>query len=118
EGELEQYYAAVVRVRRAIEEAAALEQDGPASRLLPRNLGDWRNAIQFMLGPYHLGKSLEAVSAKDFASGIDRDLAGVSPAGCGAILTRLADGLPVRLSLPARRIAVWRGSAWVETSRG
>lgn len=118
EGELEQYYAAVVRARRAIEQAAALEQDGPANRLLPRDLGDWRDAIQFTLGPYHSGKSLDAVSAKDFASGIDRDLAGISPAGCGALLAKLADGLPVRLSMPARRVAVWRGSAWVETSRG
>jgi monoamine oxidase len=118
EGELESYFAALVRARRAVEDAADGEQDEPASRTLPRDLGDWRRSVEFALGPYRYGKTLDAVSARDVANAADRETAGASRAGCGALLAKLAEDLPVRLSTPVRRVAVWRGAAYAETASG
>ena len=114
EGEMEAFFAALVRARQGIVDAADNEEDSAAGRALPRNLGDWRPTIEFALGPYRCGKTLDALSVRDFNRSADRDLAGISRAGCGALLQRLAADLPVQLSTPARRVAVWRNAAYVD----
>jgi monoamine oxidase len=85
---------------------------------LPKDLGEWRSTVEFVLGPYGCGKDLAEVSAMDFAKAAERDLAAFCRQGFGTLLARLAQGLPVQLSTPVTRIH-WDGRAVeVETARG
>ncbi|HEX2216862.1 MAG TPA: NAD(P)/FAD-dependent oxidoreductase [Xanthobacteraceae bacterium] len=118
EGELEAYFGALVRARRAIADAGSEERDVAASRALPKNLGEWRQTVEFVLGPARCGKALDQVSAQDLAHAGDREADGYCRQGYGAILARLAEGLPIRLATPATRIATWRGVSYVETPKG
>lgn len=118
EAEMEIYLAAIVRAKRAIEEAAQEEKDTPASRALPRDLGDWRATVEFALGPFDCGKNLDEISAKDFSRSAERDIDAFCRQGFGALLAKLAEGLTIRLSTPAVRIATWRGVSYVETTKG
>src|SRR3954467_11184515 len=47
EGEMEDYLAALVRTNRAIQEAARGKADVACVQVLPKDLGEWRAAVEF-----------------------------------------------------------------------
>ena len=52
EGEMEDFLAALVRTNGAIADAARGRADVACAQALPKDLGDWRPSIEFVLGPY------------------------------------------------------------------
>src|SRR5205807_8792878 len=66
EGEMEDYLAALVRTNRAIQEAARGKADVSCMQAVPKDLGDWRAAVEFVMGPFACGKGLHEISAMDF----------------------------------------------------
>lgn len=118
EGEVEDYMASFLRANRAISDAARGPRDVPAMQALPKDLGEWRQTLQFVLGPFGCAKNLEEVSAQDFAKSAERDNDAFFRIGYGATLARLAEGLPIRLSTPALRVSTWGRGVAVETARG
>lgn len=117
-GEMEDYLATIVRVTNAISDAARGKTDVACADALPRNLGEWASTAEFMLGPWTSGKDLKEVSAMDFARAARRTQIAFCRQGLGALLTRLADGLPVALATPASRIIWTNRTAQVETPAG
>ena len=63
EGEMEDYLAAIVRANRAIQDMARGKVDVPCTQALPKDLGEWRPAVEFVLGPFGCGKNLDEISA-------------------------------------------------------
>jgi monoamine oxidase len=116
-GELEDFLVAQVRSRRAIQEAARGAADLSCARALPDDLGDWKQTIEFVLGPYGCGKELSEVSAKDFARMDEREIDAICRQGYGALLAKLADGIPVTLSTPVKKID-WDRGLTVESEKG
>ncbi len=112
EGELEEFQTKLLVSRRAIEDAAR-KVDTSCAKALPKNLGDWRPLIDFVLGPFWCGRDLDDVSAIDFSKSTERRNSAFCSAGFGSLLAKLATGLPVQLATPARRIS-WAGVAGVE----
>ena len=118
EGEMEDFLANLVRCNRAIYDAARGKNDVSCGQALPRDLGEWRATMEFVLGPFGCGKGLDEVSAMDFARSAERDVDAFCRQGVGALLGKLAGGLPVQLSTPATRIA-WDGRhVELQTARG
>ena len=97
EGELEDYLATSVRANRAIADAARGKGDVDCASALPRDLGDWRSTVEFALGPYNSAKDLGEISAMDLSRAGDRDTAAFCRQGYGALLAKLAEGIPVQL---------------------
>jgi monoamine oxidase len=119
EGEMEEYLAGLVRTNTAIADAARGRTDMACAAALPKDLGDWRASIEFFLGPFGCGKDLSEVSAVDFARSAERDVDVFCRQGFGALLGKLAEGVQVRLSTPATRIAYGnRQGCDVDTPRG
>lgn len=117
EGETEDMLAAMVRANTAIAEAAR-KSDIAVAQVLPKDLGEWRATIEFMLGPYFCGKDVSETSAADLARAAERDIQAYCRQGLGAVVAKLAADVPVRLSTPARRIS-WGGRlVEVETAQG
>jgi monoamine oxidase len=118
ESETEQLLASTVRANNAIADAAR-KGDVACAQALPKDLGEWRPTIEFMLGPYACGKDLAQVSAVDFTRAPDRYNAALCRQGLGALLSKLAAGLPVQLATPATAIE-WdlRSGVEVATPRG
>ena len=52
ENEVEDFLTALVRSNRAIVEAGRGRTDTPAALALPRDLGEWKDTVEFVLGPY------------------------------------------------------------------
>ena len=118
EGEMEDFLAALVRTNRAIAEAAR-KAEISCVQALPKDLFDWRQTIEFVLGPFGCSKDLAEVSAMDMARSVDRDSDAFCRQGFGALIARLADGQPVQLAAPATRIDLTsRGGVEIETARG
>jgi len=67
EGEMEDYLATIVRANRAIQDAARGKVDVACMQALPKDLGEWRAAVEFVLGPFGCGKNLDEISVMDFA---------------------------------------------------
>src|SRR6516162_6137704 len=107
EGELEEYLALSVRCERAIADAAR-KADVSCAQALPKDLGDWRSTIDFVLGPYSCGKDLSEVSSVDFTKSDERDIDAFCKIGYGGLLAKFAGGLQVQLATPAQRIE-WTG---------
>lgn len=119
EGELEQFFAVLVRARRAIEDAARAKSDMSVAQAMPKDLGEWAPSVEFYLGPFSCGKDFADVSVADFQRSNERDVDAYCRQGFGALLAKLADGLPVQLSTPVTRIAPQaRGSITLETGKG
>jgi monoamine oxidase len=118
EGEMEDYLAAIVRANRAIQDAARGKADVSCMQALPKDLGDWRPAVEFVLGPFGSGKGLDEISAMDFARSLERDVDAFCRQGFGTLLAKLAADLPVQSGAPAQRIFSTRNSVEIETSRG
>jgi monoamine oxidase len=117
EGELEDFLALQVRANRGIMDAAR-KGDVACAQALPNDLGDWRPAIDFVLGPFSCGKDLTQVSTVDFAKSIERNTDAFCRQGLGTLLASLAEGIPVKLSTPATAVDMRRGGVLVETPSG
>jgi monoamine oxidase len=115
--ELENFLSLLVRSHRAIADAGRAKADMAAARALPADLGDWRSTIEFALGPYNCAKELAAVSAADFARQSERDGDAFCTQGYGALLAKLAAGLPVQLATPVTRIT-WGNGIAVDSAKG
>jgi monoamine oxidase len=119
ESELEDFLSVLVRANRAIIEASRGKTDVSCLQALPKDLLDWRNTVEYVLGPLPYGKDLRDLSAVDVSKAAERDSGAFCKQGLGALLTRLAGGLTVRLSTPVTRINTWvRGKVEVETGKG
>jgi monoamine oxidase len=119
ESEMEDFLAALVRANRAIADAGRAKADVACSQAIPKDLADWRETVEFVLGPYGCGKELSEVSAMDFARSAERDVAAFCRQGFGTLLARLGAEVPVQLASPVERV-VWGGRAGVEleTAKG
>ncbi|MGA2891305.1 MAG: FAD-dependent oxidoreductase [Xanthobacteraceae bacterium] len=116
EGELEDLLTAQVRATRAIDDIAK-KADIPSAQAMPKDLGDWRSTIEFVLGPYNCAKDLVQVSSFDFAKAAERNAAAFCKQGFGALLSALAQGLTVQLATPAKAVDS-RSGITVETAKG
>jgi monoamine oxidase len=115
---MEDFLAALVRTNSAIADAAR-KSDVACSQVLPKDLGEWRSSIEFVLGPYGCGKDLAQVSTADFSRAAERDSSAFCRQGLGTLIARLAAGTPVQLATPVTRIEWWsRSSVKVETAAG
>jgi monoamine oxidase len=118
EGEMEDFLAAVVRATRAIGEAAR-KNDIASVQALPKELFDWRQTVEFMLGPYNCSKDLNEVSAADFAHAVERDSDAYCRQGLGTLIGKLAEGLPVQLGAAVTRLDLSsRSNVEIDTTRG
>jgi monoamine oxidase len=116
EGELEDFLALQVRANRSIADAAR-KGDVACAQALPNDLGDWRPAVEFVLGPFGCGKDLTQVSAGDFAKSIERNADAFCRQGFGTLIAGFAEGIAVKLSTPATAIDT-RRDVLVETPNG
>jgi hypothetical protein len=98
--ELEEFYAERVRCYAAIAQAAAGKDDISCAKALPADLGNWRRIMEFILGPYRFGAELTELSAKEYAVSIDRSAAQLCRQGIGALIGRLAWGMPIKFFSP------------------
>lgn len=117
EGEMEDYLAILVRANRAIQDAAR-KGDVPAAQALPKDLGEWKGAVDFFLGPFGCGKDLDAISALDFSRSVERDVDSFCRQGLGALVAKLGEGLAVQLKSPVTRVHSARNWVELETGRG
>jgi monoamine oxidase len=106
EGEMEEYLGTLVRANAAIFDATR-RGDVPCAQALPKDLGQWRPTVEFFLGPFGCSKDLTEISAVDFARSAEREVDAFCRQGFGALLAKLATGLPVQLSTPATGIEWW-----------
>lgn len=117
-GETEEFLAALVRANRAIDEAGRGKLDTSCASVLPKDLGDWAGAAEFMLGASFAGKDLKELSAIDKSRAQDRNAAIACRQGVGTLITRLGEQAPVALSTPASRIVWSNRDVSVETPSG
>jgi monoamine oxidase len=118
EGEMEDFLAGLVRVNTAIADAAR-KSDVACAQVLPKDLGDWRSTIEFVLGPYNCGKDLSELSTVDLARSVERDNSAFCRQGFGAVLAKLAAGLPLLTGTPVKTIEWWsRQRLEVDTAQG
>lgn len=117
-GETEEFLAALVRANRAIDEAGRGKLDTSCASVLPKDLGDWAGAAEFMLGASFAGKDLKELSAIDKSRAQDRNAAIACRQGLGTLITRLGEQAPVALSTPAGRIIWSNRDVSVETPSG
>jgi len=118
EGEMEDFLASLVRANAGIADAAR-RGDIACAQALPKDLGEWRSTIDFVLGPYGCSKDLSDVSVVDLARSAERDNSVFCRQGLGALLARLATSLPIQLSTPVKAIEWWsRRRIIVQTTKG
>lgn len=118
EGELEDLLAATAHANNAIADAARGRSDVSCAQALPKDLGEWRATVEFILGPFGAGKDLADISAGDFARTPERDNAAFCRQGFGTLLARLADGLPIQRGTPVTEIDFGNRGVEVQTARG
>ena len=118
ESEMEDMLSSMVRANTAIADVAR-KADIACAQALPKDLGEWRSTVEFLLGPNLCGKDVSDISTADFARAADRDVHAFCRQGLGAVVAKLAADVPVRLSTPATRIN-WgvRAGVEVETEQG
>jgi monoamine oxidase len=104
EGEMEEYLSSFVRATTAIGDAARGRVDVSCAQALPKDLGEWRSTIEFVLGPFGCGKDLTDISAMDFARSAERDVDAFCRQGLGTFVSRLAAAIPVQLSTRVTRV--------------
>ena len=101
----------------AIQEAGRLGIDVAASQMVPRGLGAVADAVAFAVGPADCGRDLDRLSSLDLARarrGPHHLVAG----GLGALLARLAEGLPITTGVAVGRIDRTGKRVVVETDAG
>jgi monoamine oxidase len=112
EGEMEDFLAGLVRANIAIADAAR-KSDVACGGVLPKDLGEWRPSIEFVLGPYNSGKDLPELSTADLSRSAERDNSAFCRQGLGALVAKLGAGLPLLTATPVTRIG-FGGRATVE----
>jgi monoamine oxidase len=117
EGEMEDFLAGLVRANTAIADAAR-KTDTACMQVLPKDLGEWRPSIEFVLGPYNSGKELGELSTADIARSAARDNNAFCRQGFGALVAKLGAGLPLLTATAVARIGWGRASVEVEMARG
>ncbi len=116
--ELEEFYSNKVRCFDAISRAAAAGGDMSCAAALPDDLGGWRRTMEFVLGPYRFGAELKDLSAKEYAVSIDWGPAWFCPHGTGALIGKLALGVPIKFFSPVTLVDWGDRAVVVETSGG
>ena len=116
-GETEQFLAALVRANRAIEDAAR-RFDVSCASVLPKDLGDWAGAAEFVLGAGFSGKDLKDVSVGDKFRAQDRNALIGCRQGLGTLIAKLGEQVPLSLSTPANRMVWSNRDVSVETPAG
>ena len=116
-GETEEFFAALVRANRAIDDAAR-RFDVSCASVLPKDLGVWADTAEFTLGANFSGKDLKDISVGDKARAQDRNTAIACRQGLGTLIAKLGEQVPVSLSTPANRIVWGSRDVSVETSAG
>ncbi|WP_035714409.1 flavin monoamine oxidase family protein [Azorhizobium doebereinerae] len=114
----EDFAATVRRAERAIGAAGDAGRDLPAARVLPPDLGPFGAAASFMIGPLRCAKELDQVSTVDFSRAEERDEAVLCRTGIGSLVTKLAQGLTVRMETAASVIDLGPRNVEVRTSKG
>lgn len=110
-------FASAIEAIDAVAAQGDLHAASTALDRLPPEAAPFRETIAFLHGPFSCGIGLEALGATDFAQAQD-DLDLFVAGGYGALVARLADGLPVALSTPATRVD-WTGPlVRIETPSG
>jgi len=118
EGEMEDFLASLVRANTAIADAAR-KSDVACTQVLPKDLGEWRPTIEFVLGPYGCTKELADVSVADFSRSGERDNSAFCRQGFGALLAKLAAPLPLLLATPVKTVEWWsRSRIEIDTPKG
>src|SRR5215468_8115548 len=118
EGEMEDFLASHVRANTAIADAAR-KSDVACTQVLPKDLGEWRPTVEFVLGPYGCSKELSDVSTADLSRSGERDNNAFCRQGYGALLAKLAVSLPILLATPVKTIEWWsRSRIEVDTAKG
>jgi monoamine oxidase len=117
-GETEEFLAALVRATRGIDEASRGKADVACVSALPKDLGDWAGAVDFVLGANATGKDLQDLSVVDKAHAQDRGSAISCRQGLGTLIAKLGEQVPVSLSTPVRRVDWSRRDVTVATSAG
>ena len=84
--------------------------------MLPRDLGEWQSTVEFALGPYTSGKDLGEISAVDLSRAGERDVSALCRQGYGALLAKLAEGIPVQLDTAVKLVDIIGRGAKVELS--
>jgi monoamine oxidase len=117
EGERESFAGALRRSQRAILDAGEAGREVSLSEVMPSDLADWRPTIEFLRGPWDSGKETSEISCVDFYNALEtRDQ--FCRQGYGAVVEKLGEGLPVRLSTAVTRVD-WSGrGVTVETPSG
>jgi monoamine oxidase len=120
ESELEDYLTASVRANRAMADATRGRGDVSAGSAVPRDLGEWQSTVEFALGPYVTGKDIGEISANDLIRADGREAAAICRQGCGALLAKLGEGLPVQFDTALRLVDILNRGTKVElqTSKG
>lgn len=116
-GETEEFLAALVRANRAIDEAAR-RSDVSCASVLPKDLGNWAGAAEFVLGANFAGKDLQEFSVGDKSRAQDRNTAIACRQGLGTLIAKLGEQVPLALSTPANRISWSNRDVSVETPAG
>jgi len=117
-GETEYFLAALVRANRAIDEASRGKSDVSCASVLPKDLGEWAGAAEFLLGPSTTGKDLRDLSTIDKTRAQDRNAVIGCRQGLGTLVGKLAAPVPTALSTAVSHIG-WSGrDVSVETPAG
>ena len=101
EGEMEDFLASLVRANTAIADAAR-KSDVACTQALPKDLGEWRPTVEFVLGPYGCSKELAEVSTADLSRAGERDNSAFCRQGFGTLLAKLAASLPMLSATPVK----------------
>jgi monoamine oxidase len=118
EGEMEDFLASLVRANTAIADAAR-KNDIACTQALPKDLGEWRPTVEFVLGPYGCSKDLSDISTADLSRSGERDNNAFCRQGYGTLLAKLAAPLPLLLGTPVKTIEWWsRARIEVDTPKG
>ncbi len=118
EGELEDFLASLVRANAAIGAAARGKADVSCDKALPKDLGEWQQTLEFVLGPFACGKDLNEVSVVDLSRAIDRDNNAFCRQGLGTLLAKLLPPNVLLTDTPVNRIEWWgRGPIEVQSNR-
>lgn len=114
-GELDEYEAYCRLAWRAIEEAGAAGQDVAATQVIPRD-ARWQPLFSSWCAALS-GLEPEELSTLDHYRYLDTGCNWPLPGGMGALIARLADRLPLRLSCPVARLD-WSGDGVRLQTRG
>lgn len=116
-GETEEFLATLVRANRAIGDANR-KTDVSAQDAMPKDTADWARTLEFTLGPATAGKDLKVLSAFDLSRLEPRDAGAFCRQGLGALVAKLADGVPIVAGSPVTRVVWAARDLGVETTTG